>query len=243
MTKADSTIEPRNVLVVDDDPYVTDLISAALRYTGHRVDVAHSGLDALQSARDSAPDLAILDVMVPDCDGFEICRRMRDEHIESEVLFLTARDGVEDRVKGLTIGGGDYVVKPFSLDELMARVEILLGRSAGQSTDPVLTVGELELDTRLHRATRAGEEIALSPTEFKLLRYLMANPDRAISKTELLDHVWNYDFGGDANIVETYVSYLRKKLDPDGSQIIKTVRGVGYVISDPNPAADEAIVP
>jgi two-component system, OmpR family, response regulator len=217
------------VLVVDDEPNITELVAMALKYVGFDVATASSGRDALSSVGDFRPDLIVLDVMMPDLDGFEVCRRLRADGIRVPVVYLTARDATEDKVRGLTIGGDDYVTKPFSLEELVARIRAVLRRAGhGNGHASRLIFADLELDEDTHEVRRNGSLVELSPTEFKLLRYLMLNPNRVLSKAQILDHVWQYDFGGDANVVETYISYLRKKLDRTDSPLIHTVRGVGY---------------
>jgi two-component system OmpR family response regulator len=217
------------VLVVDDEQNITELVAMALRYTGFEVDTAASGLEALASVARFRPDLVVLDVMLPDVDGFEVCRRLVSDGMRVPVVYLTARDATEDKVRGLTIGGDDYVTKPFSLEELVARIRAVM-RRAGNGAAPSgrLAFADLELDDDTHEVFRDGQRIDLSPTEFKLLRYLLLNPNRVLSKAKILDHVWQYDFGGDANVVETYISYLRKKVDRDRPPLIHTVRGVGY---------------
>ncbi|HEY1279127.1 MAG TPA: response regulator transcription factor [Acidimicrobiales bacterium] len=217
------------VLVVDDEANITELVAMALKYVGFDVATAASGRDALSSVGDFRPDLIVLDVMMPDLDGFEVCRRLRADGIRVPVVYLTARDATEDKVRGLTIGGDDYVTKPFSLEELVARIRAVLRRAGhGNGHASRLIFADLELDEDTHEVRRSGTLVELSPTEFKLLRYLMLNPNRVLSKAQILDHVWQYDFGGDANVVETYISYLRKKLDRTDSPLIHTVRGVGY---------------
>ena len=217
------------VLVVDDEPNITELVAMALKYVGFDVATASSGRDALSSVGDFRPDLIVLDVMMPDLDGFEVCRRLRADGIRVPVVYLTARDATEDKVRGLTIGGDDYVTKPFSLEELVARIRAVLRRAGhGNGHASRLIFADLELDEDTHEVRRNGTLVELSPTEFKLLRYLMLNPNRVLSKAQILDHVWQYDFGGDANVVETYISYLRKKLDRTDAPLIHTVRGVGY---------------
>jgi two-component system OmpR family response regulator len=204
----------------------------ALRYEGWQVTQAHTGTKAVSAARDTKPDAVVLDMMLPDFDGLEVLRRMRADDPGIPVLFLTARDAVEDRVAGLTAGGDDYVTKPFSLEEVVARLRALVRRAGAQqaSTSSVLTVGDLTLDEDSREVVRAGREIALTATEFELLRYLMRNPRRVLSKAQILDRVWNYDFGGQANVVELYISYLRKKIDAGREPMIHTMRGAGYVI-------------
>ena len=217
------------VLVVDDEPNITELVAMALKYVGFDVATASSGREALTAVVDFRPDLVVLDVMMPDLDGFEVCRRLRADGIRVPVVYLTARDATEDKVRGLTIGGDDYVTKPFSLEELVARIRAVLRRAGhGNGHASRLIFADLELDEDTHEVRRNGTLVELSPTEFKLLRYLMLNPNRVLSKAQILDHVWQYDFGGDANVVETYISYLRKKLDRTDSPLIHTVRGVGY---------------
>jgi two-component system, OmpR family, response regulator len=225
---------PTRVLVVDDEPNIVDVISMALRYEGFQVDAAGSGAEALAKARDTRPHVLLLDVMLPDMEGFEVARRLGAERARVPIIFLTARDATEDRVRGLTVGGDDYVTKPFSLEELVARVRALLRRTGVAETDgSVLTFADVELDDDAHEVTRNGQLIELTPTEYRLLRYLLLNPRRVLSRTQLLEHVWDYDFGGDARVLETYVSYLRRKLDEHGPPLIHTVRGVGYVLRLP----------
>jgi two-component system, OmpR family, response regulator len=225
---------PARVLVVDDEPNIVDVISMALRYEGFEVDAAGTGAEALAKVHDTRPHVLLLDVMLPDIEGFEVARRLGAERARVPIIFLTARDATEDRVRGLTVGGDDYVTKPFSLEELVARVRALLRRSGVAEADgSVLTFADVELDDDAHEVTRAGRLIELTPTEYRLLRYLMLNPRRVLSRTQLLEHVWDYDFGGDARVLETYVSYLRRKLDEHGSPLIHTVRGVGYVLRSP----------
>ena len=221
-----------HVLVVDDEAYITDLLGMALRHVGFTVDTAGSVTEARSQVARRAPDVVVLDVMLPDGDGIELCRRLRAEGLRAPVLFLTARDATEDKVRGLTVGGDDYVTKPFSLEELEARLRALLRRAGGGTAEAAkrLAFADLELDEDAHEVTRAGQAIGLSPTEFKLLRYLLVNAGRVVSKAQILDHVWEYDFGGDGGVVETYVSYLRKKIDPLGPPLIQTIRGVGYAL-------------
>jgi two-component system OmpR family response regulator len=225
---------PARVLVVDDEPNIVDVISMALRYEGFEVASAGTGAEALSAVRDHRPHVMLLDVMLPDMEGFDVARRLGAERARVPIIFLTARDATEDRVRGLTVGGDDYVTKPFSLEELIARVRALLRRSgAAEAGSSVLTFADVELDDDAHEVTRAGELIELTPTEYRLLRYLMLNPRRVLSRAQLLEHVWDYDFGGDARVLETYVSYLRRKLDEHGPPLIHTVRGVGYVMRLP----------
>ncbi|MDA8297785.1 MAG: response regulator transcription factor [Actinomycetota bacterium] len=222
------------VLVVDDEPNITDLVATALRYEGFEVDTAATGRGALDKAVSSRPHLLVLDVMLPDLDGFEVARRLRQEGRRIPILFLTARDATEDKVRGLTLGGDDYVTKPFSLEELLARVRAVLRRVADTSeASSKLVFADLELDEETREVFRGDHPIDLTPTEFKLLRYLMMNPRRVLSKAQILDHVWEYDFGGDANVVETYISYLRKKIDSLGPPLIHTLRGAGYSLRVP----------
>jgi two-component system OmpR family response regulator len=221
------------VLVVDDEPNTTDPVATALRCGGFDVAVAGTGTDAIREAATFRPDLLVLDVMLPDRNGFELLSRLRADHVHLPVVFLTARDSTEDKVKGLTVGGDDYVTKPFSLEELIARVRAVLRRTRGETATGRLTFADLELDDDTHEVWRSRARIELTPTEYKLLRYLMHNARRVVSKAQILDHVWEYDFDGDANVVETYVSYLRKKLDPHGPPLIHTVRGVGYSLRLP----------
>ena len=219
------------LLLVDDEDNLRSMLSAALRHNGFDVTSVPSGRAALQAVESSAPDLIVLDVMIPDLDGFEVCRRLRADGARMPVLFLTARDATEDKVRGLTLGGDDYLVKPFSLEELIARVHSVL-RRCGRTRDDgsVLRCADLELDDEAHRVTRAGRPMSLSPTEYNLLRYLLVNAGRVLSKAQILDHVWQYDFGGDGGVVETYIRYLRKKVDDVEPALIHTVRGVGYTL-------------
>lgn len=223
---------PVRVLVVDDEPNLTELLSMALRYEGWDVRTAGTGMAAVRAAREFGPDAVALDMMLPDFDGLEVLRRMRAHHPNIPVLFLTAKDAVEDRVAGLTAGGDDYVTKPFSLEEVVARLRALMRRTAvmAEESSSLLTVGDLTLDEDSHEVNRAGQPIQLTATEFELLRYLMRNPKRVLSKAQILDRVWNYDFGGQANVVELYISYLRKKIDAGREPMIHTMRGVGYVL-------------
>jgi two-component system OmpR family response regulator len=217
------------VLVVDDETNITDLLSLALRHVGFDVDTAGTCGEATTTVRRRAPDLVVLDVMLPDGDGIDLCRRLRADGLRAPVLFLTARDGTEDKVRGLTVGGDDYVTKPFSIQELIARMHAILRRANGEEPEARrLVFADLEMDEDAYLVTRGGHMISLSPTEFKLLRYLMANAGRVVSKAQILDHVWQYDFDGDASVVEQYISYLRKKVDRLGSPLIHTLRGVGY---------------
>lgn len=223
---------PVRVLVVDDEPNLTELLSMALRYEGWEVRTAGAGLAAVREAKEFRPDAVVLDMMLPDFDGLEVMRRMRSDQPALPVLFLTARDAVEDRVAGLTAGGDDYVTKPFSLEEVVARVRGLMRRTTMLvvDEDSLLSVGDLTLDEESREVTRGGDEITLTATEFELLRFLMRNPRRVLSKAQILDRVWNYDFGGQANVVELYISYLRKKIDHGRAPMIHTMRGAGYVL-------------
>ena len=218
------------LLLVDDEDNLRSMLEAALRYEGFDVHAASSGRDALDVVDGQSPDLIVLDVMMPDLDGFEVCRRLRNDGVKTPVLFLTARDATDDKVRGLTLGGDDYLVKPFSLDELVARISAVLRRSGLVRADAVLRCADLVLDDDAHVVRRAGEEVPLSPTEYNLLRFLLANQGRVLSKPQILDHVWQYDFGGDGGVVETYIGYLRKKVDHVDPRLIHTVRGFGYAL-------------
>ncbi|MCC4320064.1 MULTISPECIES: response regulator transcription factor [Streptomyces] len=223
---------PVRVLVVDDESALADLLSMALRYEGWEVRTAGDGADAIRITRELRPDAVVLDIMLPDMDGLAVLGRLRRELPDVPVLFLTARDAVEDRIAGLTAGGDDYVTKPFSLEEVVARLRGLLRRSgaAAARSESVLAVGDLILDEDSHEVSRGGAEIHLTATEFELLRYLMRNPRRVLSKAQILDRVWSYDFGGQANVVELYISYLRRKIDAGRTPMIHTRRGAGYLI-------------
>ena len=229
-----ATIESKNshrVLVVDDEKSISDLIATSLRFVGFDVRTAATGSEALTVAEEFKPQAVVLDVMLPDLDGFEVCRQLRSEGLNIGVLFLTAKDGMEDKVAGLTIGGDDYMTKPFSLEELVARLRALLRRIGVveiDTDDEKIRFADLELNEATHEVHRAGQLLEMSPTEFQLLRYLLINADHVVSKSQILDHVWQYDFRGDAGIVETYISYLRKKIDAFDPPLIHTVRGVGY---------------
>jgi two-component system OmpR family response regulator len=219
------------ILVVDDESSISDLISTSLRFVGFDVRTAATGSEALTVAEEFKPHAVVLDVMLPDSDGFEVCRQLRSEGLNIGVLFLTAKDGMEDKVAGLTIGGDDYMTKPFSLEELVARLRALLRRigvAEISTDDEKIRFADLELNEATHEVRRGGVLLEMSPTEFQLLRYLLINADRVVSKSQILDHVWQYDFRGDAGIVETYISYLRKKIDIFDPPLIHTVRGVGY---------------
>ncbi|WP_282595165.1 response regulator transcription factor [Naasia sp. SYSU D00057] len=231
MRRADGS--PIRVLVVDDEATLTDLLSMALRYEGWEVKTAGDGRQALALAREFKPDAIVLDIMLPDIDGLQVLQRVRADGTDTPVLFLTAKDSLDDRITGLTAGGDDYVTKPFSLEELVARLRGLIRRSlvaVVDETDPIITVGDLSLDEDSHEVFRAGEPIELTATEFELLRYLMRNPRRVLSKAQILDRVWSYDFGGKSSVVEIYISYLRRKIDAGRTPMIHTVRGAGYMI-------------
>ncbi len=226
------------MLVVDDEPNIVDVVSMALRHHGFDVSEAHTGTGALTSVRELRPDVLVLDVMLPDIDGFEVARRLAAEHADVPILFLTARDAISDKVWGLQMGGGDYITKPFSLEELVARLRNIVRRAGARQDEPGrLLFADLELDEETREVNRGGRHIELTDTEFRLLRYLMQNPRRVLTRTQLLEHVWSYDFGGDARVLETYVSYLRKKIDLDELPLIHTVRGVGYSLRLPRDPA------
>ena len=230
------------LLVVDDEPNIRDLLASSLRFAGFDVVTATDGNQALRTIESDDPDLIVLDVMLPDMDGFTVARRVRERDIATPILFLTARDDMDDKIQGLTVGGDDYVTKPFGLEEVVARIRAILRRTRAvdEADDGTLRVADLILDEDAHEVHRAGVEVELSPTEFKLLRYLMINAGRVVSKTQILDHVWEYDWNGDAAIVESYISYLRRKVDQiqgaDGQPVtplIQTRRGVGYMLREP----------
>ncbi|MDQ6613761.1 MAG: response regulator transcription factor [Actinomycetota bacterium] len=225
----------QQILVVDDEPSIVDAVATALRYEGFDVRVAGTGRSGLASAQEAPPDLIVLDVMLPDLDGLEVTRRLRADGIKVPILFLTARDSIEDKLAGLAIGGDDYVTKPFSLAEVVARTRAILRRTHGDSDDRALRFADVVMDEDTHQVWRAGVDINLTATEFSLLRFFLQNPKRVLSKSQILDHVWHYDFGGDSNVVETYVSYLRKKLDQLGPPLIHTIRLVGYALREPGP--------
>jgi two-component system, OmpR family, response regulator len=232
-------------LVVDDEPFLRDAVAASLRFLGFEVTTAGTGADALRLARNRPFDLLILDVMLPDLDGFEIVRRLRRDGNQVPVIFLTAKDAREDKVTGLTIGGDDYMTKPFGLDELAARVRTVLRRTRPAPAEPVLSFADLTLDQDTYEVRRGGRPVDLSPTEFRLLRYLMLNPGRVLTRTQLLDHVWDYDFGGSSTVVSTYITYLRRKLMTGGPDLIHTQRAVGYSLRlpRPEPGLSEASAP
>lgn len=233
---------PDHLLVVDDEPTVRELLRTALRYAGFDVEAAATGQEALELAARRAPDLVLLDVMLPDMDGFEVITRLRARPRSASpgqggdvpVLFVTARDDRQDRLHGLRLGGDDYVAKPFDLEELIARIHAVLRRTRGEQPARI-SVADLALEPDSHHVTRAGRTVRLSPTEFRLLHFLVANAERTVTKSQILDRVWEYDFGGDPSIVDTYISYLRRKVDRVGPKLIHTVRGVGYVIREPRP--------
>jgi two-component system OmpR family response regulator len=228
---ANSSPSGARLLVVDDEDSLVDLVATALRFAGYQVTTEQNGFDALRSVKTAPPDLVVLDVNMPDLDGFEVCRRIRRDGHEMPVIFLTARDGLEDLRSGFRQGGDDYLTKPFSLEELSLRIEALLRRSKGGRAEPRrIASGELVIDEDAHQVWDQGRKVQLSPTEYRLLRYLMLNQDRVLSKDQILDYVWEYDFGGNAGIVETYVGYLRKKLGDASGSRIETVRGFGYVL-------------
>ncbi len=222
------------ILVVDDEPSIVEVISMALRYQGFEVETAATGRDAIAAVARFKPHLLVLDVMLPDIEGFEVANRLGAQRAGVPIIFLTARDSTEDKVRGLSGGGDDYMTKPFSLEELVARIRTILRRTGAVAADSGrLQFADLELDEESHEVRRGGEPIELTATEFRLLRYLMLNPRRVLTRAQLLDHVWDYDFGGDGRVLETYISYLRKKLDAHGPSLIRTVRGVGYGLRAP----------
>jgi len=224
----------QRVLVVDDEPNIVEVVAMALRFQGFTVETAGTGRDALAAVSSFKPHLMVLDVMLPDMEGFDVAARLGAQRASVPIIFLTARDATEDKVRGLSGGGDDYMTKPFSLEELVARIRTILRRTGQASPESGRLVFEdLELDEESREVTRAGAPIELTATEYRLLRYLMLNPRRVLTRAQLLDHVWNYDFGGDGRVLETYVSYLRKKLDAHGPSLIKTVRGVGYALQAP----------
>jgi two-component system, OmpR family, response regulator len=225
-----AVVAGERLLLVDDEENLRSMLEAALRHLGFDVQSAATGREALAAAVADQPAVIVLDVMLPDLDGFEVCRRLRTEGSRTPIVFLTARDGTEDKVRGLTLGGDDYLVKPFSLEELVARVQAVLRRSGLAQPDARLRCGDLEMDDDAHRVLRAGTEVQLSPTEYNLLRYLLINQGRVLSKPQILDHVWQYDFGGDGGVVETYIGYLRRKVDTAEPRLIHTIRGVGYTL-------------
>ena len=221
-----------HLLVVDDEENLRSMLAAALQHNGFTVTVVPNGREALEVIPVARPDLVLLDVMMPELDGFEVCRRLRASGDRTPVLFLTARDATEDKVRGLTLGGDDYLQKPFSLEELVARANAVLRRTNEAGAPTTFRCGDLFMDDDAHRVQRAGEDVPLSPTEYNLLRYLLANHGRVLSKAQILDHVWKYDFGGDGGVVETYIGYLRRKVDHVDPKLIHTIRGVGYTLRD-----------
>ena len=226
--------ESHRILVVDDEPNIVDVVSMALRFQGFGVETAGTGTDALAKVTAFRPHLIVLDVMLPDMEGFDVAQRLGAQRARVPIIFLTARDATDDKIRGLTLGGDDYVTKPFSLEELVARIRSILRRSGlAEPESSRLTFEDIELDEDAHEVSRAGNNVELTATEYRLLRYLMLNPRRVLTRTQLLEHVWEYDFGGDARVLETYVSYLRKKLDVHGPPLIHTVRGVGYALRQP----------
>jgi two-component system, OmpR family, response regulator len=222
------------LLLVDDEDNLRSMLDAALRHSGFDVHAVADGRSAIDAVPTVKPDLIVLDVMLPDLDGFDVCKRLRSTGDRTPVLFLTARDATEDKVRGLTLGGDDYLVKPFSLEELVARITAVLRRAGVDVDEGRLRCADLEMDDDAHRVTRGGVDVALSPTEFNLLRFLLMNRGRVVSKAQILDHVWDYDFGGDGGVVETYIGYLRRKLDNDEPRLIHTIRGVGYTLRAPS---------
>ena len=240
MERSQQSRTEAHLLVVDDEPNIRDLLASSLRFAGFEVSIAGDGNGALKTVEKTSPDLVVLDVMLPDMDGFTVARRLRERDVTTPILFLTARDDMADKVQGLTVGGDDYVTKPFSLEEVVARLRALLRRSGASEEKPasILEVGDLRMDEDSHEVWRGEDEIQLTATEFELLRYLMRNPRRVLSKPQILDRVWNYDFGGQANIVELYISYLRRKIDKGREPMIHTMRGVGYVLK-PAAGTDE----
>ena len=227
------TTQPKGprILIVDDEPNIRELLSTSLRFAGFGVRSVGNGAQTISAVLEEEPDLIILDVMLPDMNGFSVTKRLRSAGYTAPILFLTAKDDVEDKVQGLTVGGDDYVTKPFSLDEIIARIKAILRRTIQEDEDAVLETGPIVLDQDTHEVNVGGTPVELSPTEFKLLRYLMQNANQVLSKAQILDHVWEYDFNGDAGIVESYISYLRRKLDPlTEESLIQTKRGFGYML-------------
>jgi two-component system, OmpR family, response regulator len=233
-----TTSPEARLLVVEDEPNIRELLATSLRFAGFEVHVAADGATALKQAAEHEPDLVVLDVMLPDMDGFTVTRKLRGSGRLLPIVFVTARDSLEDKIKGLTVGGDDYVTKPFSLEEVIARIRAVLRRTRGEQDDhATLRFHDVELDEDTHEVRRGQRLIEVSPTEFKLLRYLMLNPNRVLSKAQILDHVWDYDFRGQSGIVESYISYLRRKIDVEEPVLIQTKRGVGYVLRlPPEPA-------
>jgi two-component system, OmpR family, response regulator len=219
------------VLIVDDEPNIRDLLATSLRFQGFEIQTAANGAQAVAAVTESEPDIILLDVMLPDMNGFSVTKKLRSSGIQAPILFLTARDDTEDKITGLTVGGDDYLTKPFSLDEVVARIQAILRRTKTADAEPsIIDAGAIVINQDAHEVLVEGQPVELSPTEYKLLRFLVMNPDRVLTKAQILDHVWEYDFNGDMGIVESYVSYLRKKLDPISSRpLIQTKRGVGYI--------------
>lgn len=235
-TPGENTTPEARVLVVDDEANIVELLSVSLKFQGFEVYTATNGAQALDRARETRPDAVILDVMMPGMDGFGVLRRLRADGIDAPALFLTARDSLQDKIAGLTLGGDDYVTKPFSLEEVVARLRVILRRAGKGNKEPRnvrLTFADIELDEETHEVWKAGQPVSLSPTEFTLLRYFVINAGTVLSKPKILDHVWRYDFGGDVNVVESYVSYLRRKIDTGEKRLLHTLRGVGYVLREP----------
>ncbi len=228
-----SGLEKARVLIVDDEDYILDVLQTTLRFVGFEVETATTGHEAMTKVAKFLPEVVLLDVMLPDTDGFSLCQRMRNNGMDKPVLFITARDATEDKVSGLALGGDDYITKPFSLEEVVARINAVLRRVRPAAGGSALRYADLELNEDSHQVTRAGSRIDLSPTEFKLLYFLLLNSEKVMSKSQILDYVWQYDFGGEANVVETYISYLRKKIDVFDPPLIHTVRMVGYVLRRP----------
>ncbi|MTD44766.1 response regulator [Conexibacter sp. W3-3-2] len=234
MSTSTASESSHRVLVVDDEPNIADVVAMALRYQGFEVETAGDGKTALDAVRSFKPDLMVLDIMLPDMEGFEVAERLGAQRASLPIVFLTARDSTEDKVRGLTTGGDDYVTKPFSLEELVARIRTILRRAGlAQPESHRLVFEDVEMDEETREVTRAGNPIDLTATEYRLLRYFLRNPRRVLTRAQILDHVWDYDFGGDARVLETYVSYLRKKLDAHGPSLIQTARGVGYALRLP----------
>jgi two-component system, OmpR family, response regulator len=236
MAALPDNVPEARVLVVDDEANIVELLSVSLKFQGFEVHTASSGPAALDKAREVRPDAVILDVMMPGMDGFGLLRRLRADGIDAPALFLTARGSLQDKIAGLTLGGDDYVTKPFSLEEVVARLRVILrrvGRGVEESRNSRLTFADIELDEDTHEVWKAGQPVSLSPTEFTLLRYFIINAGTVLSKPKILDHVWRYDFGGDVNVVESYVSYLRRKIDTGDKRLLHTLRGVGYVLREP----------
>ena len=234
MNENNNHSDTHRVLVVDDEPNIVDVISMALRYQGFEVESAGTGQAALAAVNTFKPQMIVLDVMLPDMEGFEVARRLGAQHARVPIIFLTARDATDDKVRGLSLGGDDYVTKPFSLEELVARIRSILRRSGlAEPESSRMVFEDVELDEDAHEVTRRGELVELTATEYRLLRYLMLNPRRVLTRAQLLEHVWDYDFDGDARVLETYVSYLRRKLNVHGPPLIHTVRGVGYALRTP----------